>query len=292
MNSGHEYRERIGPAEAGRTVIDHLSRRHAHSSEETWLGRIAAGQVLVDGRQAVATDTLRPGQTLTWRRPPWEEPPVPLGYAILFRDVDLLAVAKPAGLPTMPNGGFLDHTLLRLVNSRFPDAAPAHRLGRGTSGIVLFTRNADARRQVLRQWREGQVEKTYLALITGRPAKQAFTVEVPIGPVSHPRLGEVFAATPDGRPAISRVRVVGERPEGTLVEVRIPTGRPHQIRIHMAAAGHPLVGDPLFVAGGRPGPALPGETGYHLHAWRLELVHPRTGKPLALECPPPPRLRQ
>lgn len=291
MNSGHEYRERVGPADAGRTVVEHLALRYAHSTEAVWLARIAAGEVGLDGTPARAADALRVGQTLVWRRPPWEEPAVPLAFAVLFRDDALLVVAKPGGLPTVPNGGFLDHTLLRLVNDHFPEAAPAHRLGRGTSGLVLFTRCAAVRREVLRQWQEGRVHKTYLALVTGTPERRTFTVDVPIGPVPHAKLGKVFAAASDGRPALSHVRVLGERQGGTLVEVCIPTGRPHQIRIHMAAAGHPLVGDPLYVPGGKPGAALPGETGYHLHAWRLGLHHPRTGEPLALECAPPPPLR-
>ena len=89
------------------------------------------------------------------------------------------------------------------------------------------------------------------------------------------------------------MRVLGLRPGGTLVEVSIPTGRPHQIRIHMAAAGHPLVGDPVYVAGGVPGPdpGLPGDPGYRLHAHRLSLAHPLSGDRVGLECAPPPDLR-
>ena len=90
----------------------------------------------------------------------------------------------------------------------------------------------------------------------------------------------------------THVRVLDRRDGQSLVEATIPTGRPHQIRIHLAAAGHPLVGDPLYAAGGVPGPrpALPGESGYHLHAHRLELDHPATGVRLEIECAPPSRL--
>jgi 23S rRNA pseudouridine1911/1915/1917 synthase len=96
-----------------------------------------------------------------------------------------------------------------------------------------------------------------------------------------------------GKPAISHVRVLAVREGRALVAVTIPTGRPHQIRIHLAAAGHPLVGDPLYVEGGVPDldPALPGEGGYRLHAYRLALAHPATGERLELECAPPPELR-
>jgi len=143
------------------------------------------------------------------------------------------------------------------------------------------------------------VGKVYRALCTGHPPTDAFTVEAPIGEVPHPLLGTVHAASPDGRKSRSHVRVLerrggGDDPPGALVEVTIETGRPHQIRIHLAFAGHPLVGDPLFGAGGLPLPgtqALPGDPGYLLHAQRLELDHPVSGARLVIECPPPPALR-
>jgi 23S rRNA pseudouridine1911/1915/1917 synthase len=234
-------------------------------------------------------DVLRPGQSLVWRRPPWEEPAVPLGFAILYRDDHLLAVAKPRGLPSVPNGGFLEHTLLSRVRRLYPEAVPMHRLGRGTSGLVLFARTDGARRAVAAEWRRGGVEKEYRALVSGRPALEELTIDAPIGLVKHPRLGQVHAASPAGKPAVSHVRVLALRESSALVAVTIPTGRPHQIRIHLAAAGHPLVGDPLYVEGGVPGPdpGLPGEGGYRLHAHRLALTHPATGRRLELECPPP-----
>jgi 23S rRNA pseudouridine1911/1915/1917 synthase len=202
-------------------------------------------------------------------------------------------VAKPRGLPSVPNGGFLEHTLLFRVRRLHPVAAPMHRLGRGTSGLALFALTERARRAVAAEWRAGRVEKEYRALVQGTPAANSFAVETPIGLLPHARLGRVHAASPDGKPAVSQVRVLARRDGATLVSVTIPTGRPHQIRIHLAAAGHPLVGDPLYVAGGRPGPdaGLPGEGGYRLHAHRLSLAHPLGGDRLVLECTPPPELR-
>lgn len=293
MNSGYEYRERLGPEASGCSLLDWLVSRHRHSSATTWLARLDAGELLLDGVRASALDALRTGQSLVWRRPPWQEPPVPLGFAVLYRDADLLAVAKPRGLPSLPNGGFLEHTLLHRVRRLHTEAVPMHRLGRGTSGIVLFARTLAARRIVAAQWRSGAVEKEYRALVVGRPERNTFSVDSPIGLVPHPKLGHVHAAHPAGRPALSHVRVLAYAELGTLVSVTIATGRPHQIRIHLAAAGHPLVGDPLYVAGGVPGEtaALPGDGGYWLHAWRLGFRHPASGTSLALECAPPPILQ-
>ncbi len=293
MNRGCEYAETLGPEATGLTVLDWLKARYRHSSPEVWSRRIAAGEVRVGERRAAAGDRLRAGERLAWARPPWEEPAVPLGFAILHRDPHLLAVAKPRGLPTVPNGGFLEHTLLHRVRRHVPEAVPLHRLGRGTSGLVLFARTVQARRFVAGEWRAGHVEKEYRALVTGVPAQEAFTVEARIGPVPHPRLGSVHAVSAQGRPAVSHVRVVERRADAALIAVGIPTGRPHQIRIHLAAAGHPLLGDPLYAAGGLPraDPALPGAGGYWLHAYRLRLRHPATGEWLALECGPPPVLQ-
>jgi 23S rRNA pseudouridine1911/1915/1917 synthase len=293
LNAGFTYVERIDARGAGCTVADHLASRYRHSTEAEWRERIEAGLVLVDGSPARADDVLRLGQKLDWSRPPWEEPATPMTYAVLHEDAALLAVEKPSGLPTLPGGGYLDHTLLALVRKRYPGAAPMHRLGRGTSGIVLFALTAPAARIVAKAWRERRVVKVYRALVEGSPARDVFTVDARIGRVPHPVLGTVHAARPDGLPSLSEVRVVERRGPTSLVEVRIDTGRPHQIRIHMAACGHPLTGDPLYAAGGglREGTALPGDTGYLLHAMRLALTHPETGEPFEVECPPPPELR-
>jgi len=293
MNSGFAYRERIGPEAEGETVLAYLTRRYRHSPEAEWRDRIAAGEVVLEEAAAGPASVVRRGQSLVWRRPPWQEPAVPLAFAVLHRDEWLMAVAKPRGLPTVPGGGFLEHTLLHLVRRLAQRSVPLHRLGRGTSGIVLLALTAAARRSVSCAWREGRVDKTYRALVTGVPLRQAFSVGAPIGPVPHPRLGQVHAASPCGKPALSHVRVLARHQDRSVVEVRIPTGRPHQIRIHLAVSGHPLVGDPVYGCGGTllAEPGLPGDGGYRLHAHRLALDHPFTGRRLELECSPPEVLR-
>jgi 23S rRNA pseudouridine1911/1915/1917 synthase len=294
LNEGFEYRERLGARARGRTVLEHLVLRYRHSSASVWIRRIATGEVLVDGRTTAGTHILDAGQSLVWRRPPWVEPPVPLSFAVLYLDRHLLAVAKPRGLPSIPHGGlYLEHTLLHRVRRRWPEATPMHRLGRGTSGLLLFARTREARRRVAAAWREGRVEKTYRALVSGVPERQSFLIDRPIGPVPHPRLGQVHAVSEEGKASFTHVRQIQARRGETLVEVTIPTGRPHQIRIHLAAAGHPLVGDPLYAEGGFPKeqPGLPGEGGFWLHSLRLCLPQPATGRRIDLECFPPPVLR-
>ncbi len=294
-NGGFRYQEQIGASESGRRVLAHLAIRHPLASEPEWLRRIDSGQVFLEDRPARRDDILRAGQRLVWARPPWIEPEVPVATAILYEDGDLLAVAKPSGLPTLPGGGeFLDHTLLALVRRRHPEASPMHRLGRGTSGIVLFAPTARARKPLQAAFQGEGTRKVYRTLCSGHPEAAAFDITAPIGEVPYAPLGRIHAARAGGRPSESRVTVLEHREEASLLAVEIFTGRPHQIRIHLAWAGHPLLGDPLYGPGGLPLPgtrALPGDPGYLLHAHRLELSHPRTGEWLFLVCQPPPALR-
>jgi 23S rRNA pseudouridine1911/1915/1917 synthase len=294
-NGGFRYQEQIGSLESGRNVLTHLTIRHPLASEPEWLKRIDSGQVFLGDVPARRDDILQAGQKLIWVRPPWIEPEAPFATAILYEDGDLLAVAKPSGLPTLPGGGeFLDHTLLALVRRRHPEASPMHRLGRGTSGIVLFAPTARARKALQAAFQGEGTRKVYRTLCSGHPEAAAFAITAPIGEVPYAPLGLLHAAQDGGRPSESHVTVLELREEASLVDVEIRTGRPHQIRIHLAWAGHPLVGDPLYGPGGLPLPgtcALPGDPGYLLHAHRLELDHPRTGNRIFLICQPPPRLR-
>jgi len=292
--SGHDYAEQVGAEACGTSLLSHLAARHRHSTPAEWASRIAAGLVSVDGRLGHSATVLLAGQTVVWHRPPWVEPDAPTAFAVLHRDEDVLAVAKPAGLPTLPGAGFLDNTLLARVRALDPGALPVHRLGRWTSGVVLFARHREAAACLARQLAERSVGKRYRALATGRPDRDEIEVTVPIGPVPHALLGSVHAASQRGRPAATRVSVVERRNDAFLCDVRIETGRPHQIRIHLAAAGHPLVGDPLYPLGGVPAPdtrAVPGDPGYLLHSAEISFRHPRTAEPSSVTCAPPPVLR-
>ncbi len=292
-NRGFAYRDQIGADHAGWSALDYLASRYRHSTRATWQRRFGDGEVLIDDAPAVETSVLRAGQSVVWCRPPWIEPDAPLVFAVLYEDDHLVAVLKPPGLPTLPGGGFLEHTLLHQLRRRTPNAGVLHRLGRWTSGVLLAAKNPTAHAAVSEAFRERRVDKRYRALATGRPATGTFDVETPIGTVPHPILGAIHAAASDGKRSRTRVEVVELRNDVFLADVWIETGRPHQIRIHLAAAGHPLVGDPLYTIGGRPAPdcqALPGDPGYLLHAAEIRLAHPITGERLVIEAPPPPEL--
>lgn len=294
LNDGCDYRERVGQDADQQTLLNYLCQRYQHSTRVEWMQRIADGQVLLNAQSAQINSMLRAGSELVWHRPAWEEPDAPLDFTVLYEDQDILVVNKPAGLPTLPGANFLQATLLYQVQRYAADAAPLHRLGRWTSGIVLCARNPQASTDLMRQWSAHTTLKRYRTLISGIPEWNSRAIDVPIGPVSHALLGSVHAASTSGKTALSHVNVLERRDTTSVCDVLISTGRAHQIRIHLAAAGYPLFGDPLYISGGVPAAeslALPGDPGYLLHAAELRFQHPTSGKDVGIECIPPPVLR-
>jgi len=190
----------------------------------------------------------------------------------------------------------MENTLLRLVQKKFPNANPVHRLGRATTGIVLFAKTAQAAAQLGADWNTPRIQKIYWALaqnaVQNAVQNDAYEILTPIGLVPHPRIGSVWAASPNGKPSKSLAKVISRTASATTFEVSLYSGRPHQIRIHLASIGHPLVGDPLYGLSGQPLenlPGLPGDGGYFLHARFLRFHHPITGEPINLEAALPSR---
>ncbi len=285
--------------------------RYGHSSAQEWERRLAAGEISRHGVPLQADAVLADGDQLVWRRPPWPESAVPAHWDVIHDDGDLLVIDKPSGLPVLPAGGFLEHTVLRLLERRHGgDPAgvprPVHRLGRFTSGLLVCARRPATRAWLSAQLRESTgslacagggpppCRKLYRALLEpGRlalPTGESLLITTAIGRRPHPPLGVIWCAAEAGDPAAlparSRLTLLESGSEADLVEVAIVSGRPHQIRIHCAAIGAPLRGDPLYLPGGRARPGgLPGEGGYRLQARWLRL-QPPDGSVLELEAPP------
>jgi 23S rRNA pseudouridine1911/1915/1917 synthase len=291
LNRGYAYTAIIGRKDHGRTLLVHLASLYSHSTAQAWQQNLNNGEVTVDGVTATGGESVTVGQILVWNRPPWIEPDSPLHFEVLFEDPYLLAVNKPGGMPTLPGGGFMENTLLRLVQRQNPNANPVHRLGRGTSGIVLFAKTPQAAAKLSANWNTPRIQKIYRALAQGIAQHDTYEILTPIGLVPHPRIGSVWAASPSGKPSKSLAKVISRAPSSTAgtttFEVSLNSGRPHQIRIHLASIGHPLVGDPLYGLSGQPLenlPGLPGDGGYFLHAQFLNFQHPITGKQINLEA--------
>ncbi|MBA3972737.1 MAG: RNA pseudouridine synthase [Candidatus Solibacter sp.] len=293
LNRGYAFNSVIAAGHRGQTLLSHLATHYPHSTPEAWQQRLDNGELTLDGLIATGREPLLPGQTLVWNRPPWIEPPAPRHFEILFEDPHLLAVNKPNGLPTLPGAGFMESTLLRLVRQRAPTANPVHRLGRGASGIVLFAKTPQAASRLSATWNTPKTEKIYRALAQNVALDGAYEILTPIGLVPHPRLGRVWAADPNGKPSKSLATVIARSAATTTFAVGLHSGRAHQVRIHLASIGHPLVGDPLYGPTGHPLenlPGLPGDLGYLLHAQFLRFPHPITGQQIHLAAPLPPGL--
>ena len=287
LNRGYAYATIIGSKYHGQTLLSHLASLYPHSTPEAWEQKLNSGEVTLDGDTATGSEMVTSGQTLVWNRPPWIEPDSVQHFEVLFEDAHLLAVNKPSGLPTLPGGGFMENTLLRLVQKRTPNANPVHRLGRATTGIVLFAKTPQAASHLFANWNTPSIQKIYRALGQNIAQHDAYEILTPIGLVPHPRIGSVWAANPGGKPSKSLAKVISRTLSTTTFEVSLNSGRPHQIRIHLASIGHPLVGDRLYGLTGQPLenlPGLPGEGGYFLHAQYLKFTHPISGEQIHLEA--------
>ncbi|HEX6735740.1 MAG TPA: RluA family pseudouridine synthase [Azonexus sp.] len=211
-------------------------------------------------------------------------PPPDTGLAVVFADDSLLVVDKPAGLLSVPGrGADKQDCLLSRAQAEFADALTVHRLDMSTSGLLLLARGAAMQSELSRLFRDRQVDKRYVAEVEGHLATDAGEVDLPLicDWPNRPRQKVDFTI---GKRSLTRYRTLQRDPQAptSRVELEPVTGRSHQLRVHLAALGHPIVGDELYGSGSlENGPRL------HLHATELRFVHPLSQKPLHFHCPAP-----
>ena len=254
---------------------------------------IAAGAVLVDGEPAPKRHLVTAGQLVTVDEP--EEAPAAdlpdAPYAVPYADEHLLVVDKPAGVVVHPARGHRAGTLAQAlagVAAGGEDAARAgivHRLDRDTSGLLVVARSEEAHRALRAALQARAITREYLVLVEGRPPARTGTIDAPVGRDRRVRT-RMSTDTDVPREAVTHFEIERALPRTTLLRVRLETGRTHQIRAHLQAIGHPVVGDPEY--------GTPGRLGLErqfLHATRLAFDHPVTGEPVDVSSPLPPDLQ-
>jgi 23S rRNA pseudouridine1911/1915/1917 synthase len=223
------------------------------------------------------------------------DPSVPV--PVVYEDGDVVVVDKPAGLVVHPGAGHVSGTLVHGLVARFPEIAAVgeedrpgivHRLDRDTSGLLVVARTEVARQRLVAALAERRVERVYLALVHGEPESDAGLVDAPVGRSA--RQPTRMTVSERGREARTGYEVVQRWPDPgcSLLRCRLETGRTHQIRVHLAAIGHPVVGDGTYDGGRKRPAAVPR---LFLHATRLAFTHPSSGNPMAFESPLPADLQ-
>ncbi len=245
------------------------------------------GGVFLNGQRDYLTRRVRAGDRIQIvffdEKTALEPEEIPLD--VVFEDEYLLVVNKPAGMAVHPTGAYQEGTLANALAHYWAaiglegKVRLVHRLDKDTSGLILVAKEPYTLHGLLRQLGRRELVREYLAIVQGQLAQEQGVIEVSIG--RSPDHGVKRMADPQGKTAKTVYRVLQCAGQASLVRARLESGRTHQVRVHFAHVGHPLVGDPLY---SRAVPDLPGQA---LHAWRLEFVHPRTGKEHVITRPMP-----
>jgi len=285
--------------DAGKRMDHFLQERLTSYSRSRIQAWIKEGRVLVNGSAAKASHLLRTGDSIDatpMELPPLEAAPEDLPVDVLYEDASVIAINKPAGLTVHAGAGARSGTLVNRLVHRFQSLSQlggalrpgiVHRLDKETSGVLLVARTDAAHRHLAAQFAARTVEKIYIALVRGSVRAESGKITKPIArdPVRRTRMTAKVAT---GRTALTEYRIL-ERFDGfTLLEIRLGTGRTHQIRVHMADMGHPVAGDRLY------GPAKSAAAAQRmfLHAARIGFVSPATDERVTVESPLPEELRQ
>ncbi|HEY8345046.1 MAG TPA: RluA family pseudouridine synthase [Bacillota bacterium] len=274
------------PAAWSGQSIKALLYHHFHLSR----GQITAlkkhNGIFINGQPVFVTHRLTEGEVLTLCITPLQQnfTPEAIPLSIQYEDADLVVINKPSGLLVHPvrfhPTGTLANALTYLWHEQKENASfhPVHRLDKTTSGLVLIAKNPWSHQQLSRQLEQGMINRLYLGICHGAPVRKSGKISAPI---KRSAMGIKREVSPDGKPALTRFRRLKSSERGSLLALKIFTGRTHQIRVHLSSLGHPLYGDSLY--GGTenfPRPAL--------HATRISFTHPRTGRRITVTANPPP----
>jgi 23S rRNA pseudouridine1911/1915/1917 synthase len=294
---GKALHARVSDALAGLRLDQALARLFPDYSRSRLQSWVKSARVTVDGVPAQPRDKVWGGERIALRPDADADATQDLAQNIplniVFEDHALLVIDKPAGLVVHPGSGNRSGTMMNALLhhapalARLPRAGIVHRLDKDTSGLLVVAKTLEAQTGLVRQLQARTVKREYLALVAGATPPEG-RIEAPIG--RHPVQRTRMAVVQRGKPAATRFRTLRQGRGWSLVECSLETGRTHQIRVHMAASGHPLIGDPVYLTRGaaRTLPLVAREfTRQALHATWLALVHPATGHAMSWHSPLP-----
>ena len=281
---------------AGERLDAFLARSVEDFSRSAAQKLLEKGAVTIAGRPAKKNEKTAEGMTVEVELPdpePIDVIPQNIPLDVVYEDADVIVINKPVGLVVHPAPGHPDGTLVNALLYHCGDSLSGingqlrpgivHRIDRDTSGLIIAAKNDKAHVALADQLQDHSLARVYEAVVHGNIREDEGTVDAPIG--RHPIDRKKMAIDrKDGRRAVTHWTVLGRYPGYTHIQCRLETGRTHQIRVHMASIGHPLVGDPVY-GGNRK--SLPGLVGQCLHARKLRFIHPSTQSPLEVECPLP-----
>ena len=287
------------PAEvAGDRLDAWLNTQMADLSRSRLQGLIKAGRVRVNDTTVKPNYSVREGDTIVINIPEpvaieLEAEDIPL--AILYEDTDVIVINKAPDMVIHPAPGTRSGTLVNALLHHCEDLRGiggelrpgiVHRLDKDTSGVIIVAKNEPALNHLANQFRDRTTQKQYLAIVHGQPRPESGTIEAPIG--RHPvHRKKMSVREDDGRYALSHYQTVEKFPQHSLLQVEIKTGRTHQIRVHLAHLGHPILGDAVY---GKKGGDLASRQ--MLHAYQLEIAHPHTNERMNFVADPPPDMQK
>ena len=316
LNNGWIYIDHPGKNFHSTNTLKYLCNKYQHSSEKEWNNRIRRGEIKINDKRIWADQILCLNDTLSWEREPWEEDSVPSNFKIIYDDGDLFVIDKPSGIPVTPGGGFLNHTITNLLKSKSKENGnldypiPIHRLGRFTSGVLLCARRKETRASISEHLRYHYssskcLQRIYRGIAKANPSletNQSIEITTPIYKQKNEKLRYIWNSkkklnqgqynSPEKvLSAFTKVKLLEKRKKEDLLEIYISSGRPHQIRIHLASIGTPLIGDKLYKENGNLSElSRPGEGGYILHCHKIENIIIKN-KLLSFEAPLPYQLK-
>ena len=287
----------VASDETGERLDRYLASRFQDLSRSRIQALIAGGGVEINGAAARPSHKTTAGDTISLTLPdvaPSPLTPESIPLRIVYEDSDLIVIDKPAGMVVHPAPGHAGGTLVNAVLAHAPDLSGiggetrpgiVHRLDKETSGLIVVAKHDRAHRHLAAQLKDHHIDKRYVALVDGAPPSESGTIDAPIG--RDPRRPQQMAAISSGRPAITHFRLLRRYAKHTLLECKPVTGRTHQIRVHLASLGCPVVADRVY---GRSRPTAPLER-HFLHAARLTFTLP-SGPERTFESPLPEELER